>query len=160
MSTTKIRAEQTNLIDTIYPVGSIYMSVSSTNPGTTFGVGTWTAWGEGRVPVGVAGSGTFNTVEKTGGAETHTLTTAEMPEHTHTQNSHSHRTDSSSTSNGDWLGLTGGGEGGWGLASGTNNNIYHLELTSTTATNQNTGGGGSHNNLQPYITCYMWKRTA
>ena len=51
------------------------MSVNSTNPGSLFG-GTWTAWGQGRVPVGVSTSGTFNTVEKTGGSETHKLTVA------------------------------------------------------------------------------------
>jgi microcystin-dependent protein len=144
---TKIRAEQTNLIDTIYPVGSIYMSVSSTNPGTTFGVGTWTAWGEGRVPVGVAGSGTFNTVEKTGGAETHTLTTAQMPSHTHVL-----RRDVTGVE----IGIGGGSlanqnslTGSWGPTT-----IYQNSLGAAA-----TGGGEAHNNLQPYITCYMWKRT-
>ena len=54
----------------IYPVGSIYMSVSPTNPSEYFG-GTWVAWGSGRVPVGLNTSDTnFNTVEKTGGAST------------------------------------------------------------------------------------------
>lgn len=135
---TKIRAEQTNLIDTIYPVGSIYMSVSSTNPGTTFGVGTWTAWGEGRVPVGVASSGTFNTVEKTGGAETHTLTTDEMPSHQHTYYLLGGPTGANKTALTQW-------------SQGT---AWQSWLTEAT------GGGSAHNNLQPYITCYMWKRTA
>ena len=55
---------------TMYPVGSIYMSTSSTNPSTYFG-GTWVAWGSGRVPVGINTSDSnFNTVEKTGGAST------------------------------------------------------------------------------------------
>ena len=62
--------------------GSIYMSISSINPSALFG-GTWTEWGAGRVAVGVASSGTFNTVEKTGGAETVTLTTSQIPAHQH-----------------------------------------------------------------------------
>ena len=61
----------TGLFDSIYPVGSIYMSVNSTNPGTLFG-GTWAAWGAGRVPVGFDSSQSeFDTVEETGGSKTH-----------------------------------------------------------------------------------------
>ena len=61
----------------IYPVGSIYLSVSSTNPSSLFG-GTWVAWGSGRVPVGINTSDTdFSTVEKTGGNKN-------LQSHTHT----------------------------------------------------------------------------
>ena len=67
-------------IDKIYPVGSIYMSVNSTNPGTLFG-GTWVRWGNGRVPVSLNESETeFNTVEKVGGSKF-------MQEHDHTPDS-------------------------------------------------------------------------
>ena len=67
----------------IYPVGSIYMSVNATNPSTYFG-GTWVAWGAGRVPVGInASDSNFNTVEKTGGAATVTLSASQIPSHTH-----------------------------------------------------------------------------
>lgn len=150
------------IFDLIYPVGAIYMSVNSTNPGSLFG-GTWVAWGQGRVPVGVNTSGTFNSVEKTGGSETHTLTIAQMPSHTHTQNSHRHNygrpalfggenNDDGSIFTPRYTGRTSsqykGNSNGW------------TEMSYTTATNQNTGGGESHNNLQPYITCYMFKRTA
>ena len=150
------------IFDLIYPIGSIYMSVNSTNPGSLFG-GTWTAWGQGRVPVGVNTSGTFNSVEKTGGSETHKLTVAQMPSHTHTQNSHRHNygrpalfggenDDDGSIFTPRYSGRTSsqykGNSNGW------------TEMSYTTATNQNTGGGEAHNNLQPYITCYMWKRTA
>ncbi len=150
------------IFDLIYPVGSIYMSVNSTNPGNLFG-GTWTAWGQGRVPVGVNTSGTFNSVEKIGGSETHKLTVAQMPSHTHTQNSHRHNygrpalfggenNDDGSIFTPRYSGRTSsqykGNSNGW------------TEMSYTTATNQNTGGGEAHNNLQPYITCYMWKRTA
>lgn len=65
------------LVNLMYPVGSIYMSVSSTNPGTTFGVGTWEAWGSGRVPVGVDSNDTsFDTVEETGGNKSNSYTPA------------------------------------------------------------------------------------
>ena len=149
----------TNIVDLVYPVGSIYMSVNSTNPASLFG-GSWGAWGSGRVPVGVNTSDSnFNSVEKTGGASTHTLTTAQMPSHTHTQNAHSHGVRYK-----DFAGLT-ATSGGW-IVLRRNESGDGYDGTdgdgaiSTTATNQNTGGGGAHNNLQPYITCYMWKRTA
>ena len=80
----------TSIFNSIYPVGSIYMSTLSTDPSTIFG-GTWASWGNGRVPVGVDSSQTeFATAEKTGGEKSHALTAAEMPSHTHTGPSHSH----------------------------------------------------------------------
>jgi hypothetical protein len=67
-------------IDKIYPVGSIYMSVNNTNPGIYLTGTTWSAWGNGRVPVGVdTNQAEFNSVEKTGGEKTHILSTAELP---------------------------------------------------------------------------------
>lgn len=126
------------LRDLIYPVSSIYMSVSSTNPSTWLG-GTWIAWGTGRVPVGVNPSDTnFNTVEKTGGESMHTLSVDEMPSHTHN--------------------IIGGTT--QITASAGNAVIPAIWSSSIGGYISNTGGGGSHNNLQPYITCYMWKRTA
>ena len=72
-----------SMLGKMYPVGSIYFSVKNENPSSKFG-GTWVAWGSGRVPVGVNSSdGNFNSVEKTGGASTVTLTTAQIPKHTH-----------------------------------------------------------------------------
>lgn len=71
------------IFNKVYPVGSIYLSVNSTNPSSYFG-GTWVAWGSGRVPIGVNTSDTsFNTVEKTGGNKTHAITSNEMPSHNH-----------------------------------------------------------------------------
>ena len=68
----------------MYPVGTIYMSTSSTNPSSFLG-GTWIAWGTGRTPVGVnTGDGNFNTVEKTGGTATVALSTSQLPVHSHT----------------------------------------------------------------------------
>jgi hypothetical protein len=128
-----------NPVNLVYPVGSIYLSVVSTNPGTLFGIGTWTAWGSGRVPVGLdSGQTEFDTVEETGGAKTHTLTTGEIPAHTHPY--------------GGTVKVNGGSSSGWS-ASGAS-------MYNNTDTQANTGGDGAHNNLQPYIVCYMWKRTA
>ena len=73
-----------NVIKTLHPVGSIYISVSSTNPATSFGFGTWEAFGEGQVLVGLDSTDTeFDTAEETGGekgvASTTTGTTNLMP---------------------------------------------------------------------------------
>lgn len=128
---------QAAVLALVHPVGSIYMSVSSANPGTVMG-GTWVAWGSGRVPVGVdVGQTEFDTVEETGGEKTHTLTAGEIPAHTHSI----FRSGS----------FAAGGYGGFAQS-----NTASTEAQNTSST----GGGGAHNNLPPYITCYMWKRTA
>ena len=120
----------------VYPVGSIYFNMAvSTNPATLLGMGTWVAYGEGRVLVGKESSGTFDTLDEELGAETHTLTTAEMPAHTHT---YGKSTTTESMSIHDISGLRG----------------------AATTNTGSTGGGGAHNNLQPSVTVYMWKRTA
>ena len=67
----------------LFPVGAIYAATVSTNPGTLLGFGTWTAYGEGRVMVGKATSGTFATGGATGGAETVTIASGNLPTHTH-----------------------------------------------------------------------------
>ena len=125
----------------IYPVGSIYMSVNNINPSLLFG-GTWETWGNGRVPVGVDTSqDEFNTVEKTGGEKTHKLTVNEMPSHSHSYSLYTY------IGSGTMWGTLNDG------TSGDKNN-------NTNTTTGSAGGGQAHNNLQPYITCYMWKRTA
>lgn len=126
-------------VDIIYPVGSIYMSAtmsSASQVEAAFG-GTWVAWGAGKVPVGVDTSDTdFDTAEETGGEKTHTLTIAEMPKHTHLQQCGGSLTTTNASP----------GE----CVVGKSNNIDVAP----------TGGSGAHNNLQPYITCYMYKRIA
>lgn len=127
------------LLGFIYPIGSVYTNANvSTNPGTLLGFGTWTAFASGRVLVGVdTGQTEFDTLGETGGAKTHTLTTAEIPSHAHLY---------ATIRNGvNW------GGGGFSTPDKT------LGVGEGTT---NTGGGGAHNNLQPYITVYMWKRTA
>ena len=129
-----------HMLETIYPVGSIYINAGvATNPGTLLGFGTWTAFGTGRTIVGVDSSDTdFDTVRETGGAKTHTLTIAELPSHTHQTT------------------LRGNGEDeDTNFPSASDNSDPSRTMTSGA-----TGGGGAHNNLQPYITAYMWRRTA
>lgn len=140
------------LWEIVYPVGAIYMSASNINPEELFG-GTWVEWGSGRVPVGVSSSETeFATVEKTGGEKTHLLTTDEIPAH----GNHTYQSNSA-VGHGTFLGYlknatmtTYSNARGWDLHS--NDEI--------TPAGFSVGGSGAHNNLQPYITCYMWKRTA
>jgi len=124
-----------------YPVGSIYITNKNTNPGTLFG-GTWVAFGAGRTLVGVDSSQTeFSTIEKTGGAKTHKLTVDEMPSHNHGYYS-----------------------GVWYFGEEMIGGALYSELSTTsplfTRNSLYTGGSKAHNNLQPYITVYMWKRTA
>lgn len=142
--------------------------------GTMFGAGdgstTFTLPDlRGRTPIG-SGQGTGltdRTLGAAGGAETHQLSTAEMPSHTHTQNAHGHTHNANA------------GLGGYGLirvSPGNSNTIsvtdttpgepdivttpIALSINSTTATNQNTGGDGSHNNMQPWIAVnYIIKAT-
>lgn len=135
----------------IWPVNSIYFTTSATNPATTLGFGTWVAWGSGRVPVGVdTGQTEFDTVEETGGEKTHILVVGELAAHTHIQDAHSH------TVYGDVLSSSGTAR----IQTQNTTGPYNRTTSSDVATNQNAGSGTAHNNLQPYITCYMFKRTA
>jgi len=121
-----------------FPIGAVFISTVSTDPSILLGYGTWSAFGAGRVLVGLdSGDGDFDTVEETGGAKTHTLTVAEMPNHDHDAGGSVPR------------GATGGAlANGWG-GSSTNQGTLSAE-----------GGDGAHNNLQPYIVVYMFKRTS
>lgn len=130
----------TNVVEVlkkVYPVGSIYINATnSANPATLLGFGTWSAFGAGKVMVGIdSGDTDFDTAEETGGAKTHTLTVAELPSHRHSVGSLTLATDS------------GVAERKVGGADGPDYTGY-------------TGGGNAHNNLQPYIVVYMFKRTA
>ena len=163
------RTDQKDFIDLIYPVGSIYMSMIGTNPGTLFGKGNWNLIAPGRVLVGIDSSDNdFNTVRKDGGSKTHTLGINEMPSHTHIQNAHTHtqnahkHAQSAYTSNS----AQNNTYPSYGYSSGTLYTITNGTNDATavnqnfTAVNQNTGGGNAHNNLQPYLTCYIWERIA
>ena len=143
-----------NILERAYPVGSLFLSVVATNPVNLLGFGTWAAFGAGRALVGVdAGDADFDAAEKTSGAKTVTLTTAQMPSHTHVQDAHSHVQQVNSATTGGMSGYTPDTSSNTPVASG-------MSTAATTATNQNTGGGQSHPNVQPSIAVYFWKRTA
>ncbi len=151
----------------IYPVGSIYISIKSTNPSSLFG-GTWVAWGSGRVPVGINTSDTdFSTVEKTGGnknlqSHTHTFTGTKA---TITGGAHSHSLPYPVMGVPDY-----DSEGQSYNAKFGDYNPQSEEVTDTDSSTHthsftpsgtiSSSGSGNAQNLQPYITCYMWKRTA
>ena len=131
-----------SFLDAVYPVGSIYMSVKSTNPGTLFG-GTWVAIAQGRCLVGVNTSDNdFKTPEKTGGEKTHKLTVAEMPSHNHT---YVQLMDNGISS--EHFGIH------YNIAAEWGTKFVDSKVSST-------GSSSSHNNLQPYFTCYIFKRTS
>jgi hypothetical protein len=143
-----------------YPVGSIYMNASvATNPGTLFGFGTWVAFGAGRVPVGFnAADPLFDTAEETGGSKDAIVV------------SHTHTATSTVTDPGHFHALTGSRAGlgsnhnkldadNSGTVSNSNTTSVTTGITVAT-TNASAGSSGTNANLQPYITVYMWKRTA
>lgn len=174
----------TEAVDRAYPVGSVFMSTIATNPAVQLGVGTWAAWGTGRVPVGVDTSQTeFDTVGKTGGEKTHLLSENEMPRHTHAGAPHTHSINhdhpdpttsvqyNSDTQRGgtsirvtDVANVT-GGQGTaatmtFVIAPYTGNSGGAVFTAQTGPTGGNADGTTTpHNNLPPYITCYMWRRT-
>ncbi len=131
--------------------------------GTTYGAGdASTTFNvpnlKGKVPVGLDGSQTeFDALAETGGAKTHTLSTAEMPAHTHTQDAHAHSHFHNVPGDDN-------GSASVGATFVRGQNVDNQQATSTdatgaTATNQNTGGGGAHNNLQPYLVLNFVIRT-
>ncbi len=150
-------------LQTLYPVGSIYINASSsTNPGTLLGFGTWTEFGSGRVLVGQnASDALFDTLEETGGSKdaiavshTHTATTSITdPGHAH---------NITATQN--------GASGGTGQFLGTNSlpgpdTLSNRVLSNTTGITASTsiastGSSATNANVQPFIVVKMWKRTA
>ena len=130
-----------------YPVGSIYISISSTNPSELFG-GTWEAFGQGRTLIGMGSNGTTNytTIGATGGSETH--------QHNLSNNGYAKIYVGSMLSINDFTVPNWTSNSNYSI-SGGNNNRY--------SQNWGVGLGGKTdliNNLPPYITVYMWKRTA
>ena len=161
-------AKYAPMLDTmkkIYPVGSIYMSTVSTNPATLFGFGTWEAMPAGRVLLaqGKSSWGTTYNAGSTGGEATHQLTVGEIPSHNHTGSintagEHTHSLtlkalwgDGNGSGNG-WAGDTRDGGSRTNTFSTVGNHTHTVTINST-------GSGQPHNNLQPYISVYMWKRT-
>jgi hypothetical protein len=147
-------------LQSVYPVGSIYINAGvTTNPATLLGFGTWTAFGAGRVMVGLNGSDTlFDTLEETGGSKdaivvshTHTASTAGAGAHTHTMDASSEVSNSMSNRVGD-NGFFAAGTKSFSM-SNPGDHTHAVTVDST-------GSSGTNANLQPYITVAMWKRTA
>ncbi len=132
------------------PIGSLYFNATDgTNPGTLLGYGTWSAFGQGRVIIGVGTGTDINGVQlttvagDTGGEYRHTQTIAEMAAHAH----------SSTTRNGSGneSGNTSSAQGAVGSGIGT---------TISNPSTGSQGGGNAFNVTQPYISVYIWIRTA
>lgn len=121
------------LLDFVYPIGSIYMSVNSTNPGSFIG-GTWSRIQDRFL----LAAGSSYSAGSTGGAATHTLTVDEMPSHTHTYSRKYAAEDTATTA----------------VAKGATSS-----QTTVTETSDATGGGKAHNNMPPYLAVYVWERT-
>ena len=151
-----------------YPVGSVYINASvSTNPATLLGFGTWVSFGAGRVLVGVdSGDASFDTLGETGGTKD-----AIVVSHTHTGSTNT--TGSHDHDNGIYNrllrapyagSLTGNDTVGSGteqaVGGGDSQPMVDAGSHSHTFTTNSTGSSGTNANLQPYITVYMWKRTA
>ncbi len=150
------------LLELIYPVGSIYMTVDKDSDPAAFLGGTWERWGQGRVPVGVDENDTiFEKAENKGGEKQHTLTTSETPTHTHDI---SVKPDRSGYGGSIYITTEQGSYVKYLPTANSTNNRIGLEAglgsPDSVVLMSNIGGGKPHNNLQPYITCYMWKRTA
>lgn len=121
------------IINTIYPVGSIYISTSSTSPATLFPNTTWQPIADRFL----LAAGTTYTAGDTGGEAMHTLTVDEMPSHTHEI----------------------GFQGNY-LSSGDKRRAPNTGSSDSFATTYATGGSQPHNNMPPYLVVYMWRRTA
>lgn len=129
--------EKAELLESFFPKGSIYISVSSTNPKTLFGFGTWTRIQDRFL----LAAGSTYAAGSTGGEAAHTLTVNELPEHTF-------KLTMASSSN----------------TGSANTNQIAVGKEGTTYRNSNpinsVGGGKAHNNMPPYLAVYVWQRTA
>lgn len=126
-----------NILEVVYPVGAIYLSVNNTNPSSLFGFGTWERI-EDRFLLGASSTYVAGT---TGGETSHFLTIDEMPSHSHAFLRH--QFDRNDGDNG-------------ADVYGANNKT----LPQVNATTDATGGGQAHNNMPPYLVVYMWKRVS
>lgn len=131
-------------LESKWPIGTAYINFSdNTNPAELLGFGTWELDAEGRVLVGKATSGTFTTAGTTHGAERVTLGINEMPSHSHTSNENYYAYQNT----------------GWGATEGAGSNRWSGKNKGNQLTAQ-TGGGQSHNNIQPSLVVYIWRRVA
>ena len=120
-----------------YPVGAIYMNANNSNsPNTYIGYGTWKKFAEGRVLLGETAGAALG---DNGGSLSHKLTISELPSHNHGSK--------------EGAGRSKNGQGGRNTQLDGTGGTIQVNMTFT-------GGDEPHNNVQPYITVYMWERTA
>lgn len=166
----KLNSEHTHTVDSIsgitekilqviYPIGSVYISVQPNNPESLYGFGTW----QKIEDTFLLASGTTYPIDTTGGEANHTLSINEIPSHSHeaytdSGGAHTHKIGTDRDASYD----TGGGC--WSVHNASSGADYMNGATSSagnhshTVTVSNTGNGYSHNNMPPYITVYVWKR--
>lgn len=162
-----------NSLHDVYPIGSVYISVIETNPAVLFGFGTWALIEAGRflLSQGRANWGTTYTNGSTGGEVTHTLSIPELPPHSHkgtagtggSTHRHPITTYQRHGQSGAWI-----NDACWSNGDVTTNGHTVTGYTDAgkggehthDVTVDNTGSGQAHNNMPPYLVCYMWKRTA
>ena len=152
------------LIDYIYPIGSIYLSVNSTSPATLFG-GSWTQLKDRFL----LGAGSTYSSGATGGAATHKLSVAEMPSHAHDTPFFNNMTNNGEMKS-DFIGVFGKGVTASQALKNTGQTstmeMWWINQTNTAEGNEwayltsAKGSGSAHNNMPPYLVVYMWKRTA
>lgn len=154
--------------DQIYPIGAIYMSTVSTNPATLFKIGNWEALPAGRVLLaqGTSTWGVNYSAGSTGGEDKHTLTVSESAPHNHTGSA---TTSGSTHTHALTMQASHGKSGNGGVPRFGDGDIWSDYKTqnlsaagehSHAITINNSGGGQAHNNMQPYLSVYMWKRTS
>lgn len=153
------------IVDMIYPIGSVYITVNNINPQTYLG-GRWERFAKGQTLVGVNESDTdFSTVGKTGGEKNHILTNQEMPPHNHgnaggtgTVSNIIGQRNSAAQGIVSWNNYETYGEL---TTAGSGNYVKTPGEISIDASHEHSsiGGGEAHNNMAPYVTAYIWKRT-
>lgn len=154
--------------DQIYPIGAIYMSTVSTNPATLFKIGNWEALPAGRVLLaqGTSTWGVNYSAGSTGGEDKHTLTINESAPHNHTGSA---TTSGSTHTHALTMQASHGKSGNGGVPRFSDGDVWSDYKTqnlsaagehSHAITINNSGGGQAHNNMQPYLSVYMWKRTS
>ena len=148
---------KTYILSSVYPVGSIFISTSSTSPATSLGFGSWSRFGEGRILVSQSSSDSdFDTAEETGGAKTHTISESQLPSHQHFTMHTGNGFGNNLENNVNFAGTT-NSRGGLG------NNDYIMQAINSTANAGKTsavGSGSAVTHMNPYIVTYMWKRTS
>lgn len=159
LNTTKLAKSE--LLNAVYPVGSIYISVSETSPNTLFG-GTW----ERLKDRFLLAAGDSYAAGATGGEAAHMLTAEELPAHGHdvklwnkagTLGNHKGFLANGKDYYDSQGGLSGGSFGSWTTGTWTCAQSGYGDQAGITSLN---GGSAAHNNMPPYLAVYMWKRTA